>query len=192
VPGQQLDGALVEELLDRRDLDLRHVPAGAVDLLAAEASRHAVDRAALDGEGDAGDVAPQCRDHLGRRAGVDQVRAHHPLGVQVVHQGAVGADGQPAVAGLGHHRRHPPGRAAGDQDQHRTGLLDPGQRGTGAVRDGPVCAHERAVEVGGDEAGRHGLHRRARPRVRRPGESGPEQGQRLKSRPAWPERTSTS
>ncbi len=86
--------------------------------------------------------------------GLEQVGADHALGVQVVDERAVGADRQAAVADLVGDRRHPARRSAGHHDEGGAGGLEPLDDLHGALADAAVAAHERAVQVGGDQARR--------------------------------------
>src|SRR5690606_13366869 len=119
----------------------------------------------LGGEPQLGQVGPQPVDALLEDAGLDQVRLDDLLVVQVVGDRAVGADREPVMAYGSRDLVHPAGRAAGDEDERGTGLLDAGEGGGRPGGDGAVRGQSRPVEVGGDGAGEgHGRYQCAPPR----------------------------
>src|SRR5690606_40589820 len=119
----------------------------------------------LGGEPQRGQVGPQPVDALLEDAGLDQVRLDDLLVVQVVGDRAVGADREPVMAYGSRDLVHPAGRAAGDEDERGTGLLDAGDGGRRPGGDRAVRARRRPVDVGGDDGGEApGRYARAPPR----------------------------
>ena len=83
----------------------------------------------------------------------ERVSPQHLVGERVVDHGAVGADRRQRLGQLVVHHLEPADRTAGDQDDRRALRGDPREHVGGAWADGVVVADQRAVDVGGDQAG---------------------------------------
>jgi hypothetical protein len=159
VPGQHLDDRLGQQLVELGDEGAgRRLEAGAVGGLVPEAAH-----AALDREAHVGDGRPERLDQGAGDLDVHRVLADHPLGVEVVDERAVRADGDAPVTGRLHDVLHPARWAPGDERHDETGFLGGLQRPTGAVGDAAVGADDRAVEVGRDQPDGHRPTLRWRP-----------------------------
>ena len=105
----------------------------------------------FEGVGGVGEHGFQQLVSTGNHLGVSTVDFFHLVRAQVVHHGAVGADGVGVEVGLLTQGREPAARASGDKDD-----IDPGGAGSLKGSQGPrtepeVMPDEGAVQVAGDE-----------------------------------------
>ncbi len=142
---------LGEEFLRRGDDRGRVAVEGRVVRLVVDAAG-ALDREGGAGRGAAEDVHDVEGDRALQRADLDDAAA----AVQVDDGRAVGADRQAVAVHMVADHVHPPGRAAGDEEDLDAGPLRGGERGDRPVGDRLVVVQQRAVEVGGDQPGRNG------------------------------------
>ena len=87
----------------------------------------------------------------GNHRGISTVDFFHLVCTQVVHHGAVGADGVGIEVGLLAQRSEPAARAAGDEDDVNPGGAGGLKGAQGTRTEAEVVPDEGAVQVAGDE-----------------------------------------